>query len=343
MSQQNQKDEKKEEKRRKSSYSGWGVFSDIANFTKGLGGDVKNLIDLNTKGYVSTPKKTTPKQTVPSMPKLSKPMPMFGGVYPNRGYSPVTVDELLGLGDTGPVPAAGTEGYTGETVEGGMSFQDILREFGIGSGGSGGSSGRMTAKEQFELEQAKAQQRALNRYARGIQSMLDSGSYRTAQDDLLNTLTQQYQSATPTINSAVDALRSVISSQENPYLNAQATVTQVDPQLEQFLQSQGVSTEPLAGYAATLQAERQARADAYNRLNESMRTNYETQRNAQTTGAEAMRTALLGALENSRTGYGAQIESQATQERKGLEQMLLDAISKGANPNKKNKKNRNKK
>jgi hypothetical protein len=299
---------------KKQKYSGWGLFDNVSNVAKGFLGK-KTRPALPTVATVRTPGRVTnPLETS------------------SETAQPVTLDELLGLGADSPTTASG-DLYTGEEV----SPVDMSRFFSSFLGSGGGGGGGMTAKEQFELEQAKASQRALNRYARNLQNVLDTGSYRTGQDELLNLLSQQYGASTPVINTAVDALKAQIAGQVNPYANIQAEATQVTPQLQQLLESQGVSTTPLQEFATTLQSQSEGQAAAFNNLAQQLAAGFEGSRTGQMTGAESQRAALLGALENARNLYSSQIESQALQRRQNIEQLLLDAIAKGGNPRKKNR------
>lgn len=321
----------------KTTGGGFGLFSSVP---RAIGRGVKqfatDIVDLNTKGYTSTPsrnKKTTTPAGVRTGRSIVSTAPAAPGaiVSPGGLTSPVTVDELLASDASG---LAGDGGYQGEEVAGVSSWQDVLGGlFGLGGGGGGG--GGMSAKEQYELQQAQATQRALNRYARGIQQQLDTGSYRTAQDDLLARLGKQYSAATPIINQSIDSLRTAIEAQTNPYAGLQAQVSEVSPQLSQLLESQGLSTDALGQFGSVLQAQAQERGNAYNEMAKRMAALDEQSRQRMLTGAESQRANLLAGLEAARAGYGTQIESQATEARRGLEQMLLDAIAKGANPKRK--------
>lgn len=296
---------------KKQKYSGWGLFGPPANA-------VKNLF-----GKQSAPRNVAPPRSVtPS--RVTNPLETS-----SETAQPVTLDELLGLGI--PTPTSGDMGlYTGEEVAP-TDLSSLLRGFIGSSGGDGG----MSAKEQFELEQAKASQRALNRYARSLQEMLNTGSYRTNQDQLLANLAQQYQASSPVVNASIDALRSQISGMQNPYENIQVQTAQASPQLQQLLESQGVSATPLQEFGAALQAQNQGQAAAFGNLAQQLASGFEQSRGTQLTGAESQRAALLSALENARNTYASQLESQAMQRRQGIEQLLLDAIAKGANPKKK--------
>jgi hypothetical protein len=201
---------------------------------------------------------------------------------------------------------------------------DLFRQFSFGGGG--GSS----AEEQAKLQRQKMIQRNLNRYARTVADQITSGDYRTAQDDLLSQLDASYRDARPVIDTAIENLRATISGQANPYANVNVTPTEVQPQLQQLLESQGASTDPLAQYAATLQAQRQGQSEAYNNMMRQLAAGYEAGRGGQLGSAEAQRASLLAALEGARAGYGAQVNSQAAQRRGQLDELLMRAIAEGA-------------
>lgn len=250
---------------------------------------------------------------------------MRGVWSPSGPGEPSTVEILQGLGLDGGSP---TDDIYGQPGTGG--FSDLLRLFGsMGSGGGGSSAD--TAKDKAELQKQRMLQRNLNRYGGLIAGMINDGGYRQQQDALLGELQKQYSAATPTINSAVDALKAQITGQVNPYVNMQAQTVQVTPQLQQLLESQGASTTPLQEFASTLQAQNQGQTTAFNNLAQQLGGAFETGRAGQLTGADAMRAQALAALEGARAGYGTQLESQAATARNDLLGLLLNAVGQGAN------------
>jgi hypothetical protein len=249
---------------------------------------------------------------------------MRGAWSPAGPGEPSTAEILEGLGLDGGSP---TDNIYGQTGAGG--FSDLLRLFGSMSGGGGSSA--EAAKAKAELEKQKIMQRNLNRYGGLIAGMINDGGYRQQQDALLGELQKQYSAATPTINTAVDALKAQISGQVNPYANMQAQNVEVTPQLQQLLESQGVSATPLQEFASALQAQNQGQATAFNNLAQQLGGAFETGRTGQMTGAEAMRAQALAALEGARAGYGTQLESQAATARNDLLGLLLNAVGQGAN------------
>lgn len=250
---------------------------------------------------------------------------MRGAWSPAGPGEPSTVEILEGLGIDGGSP---TDDIYGQGGVGG--FSDLLRLFGTMSSGGGGGSAE-AAKAKAELQKQRMLQRNLNRYGGLIAGMINDGGYRSQQDALLGELQKQYSAATPTINTAVDALKAQISGQVNPYANIQAQQVQVTPQLQQLLESQGVSTSPLQEFASTLQAQNAGQAAAFNNLSQQLAGGYEAGRTGQLTGADAMRAQALAALEGARAGYGTQLESQAATARNDLLGLLLNAVGQGAN------------
>jgi hypothetical protein len=192
---------------------------------------------------------------------------------------------------------------------------------GSGAGGGGGLSAAERAK-----------QRALNQYTRQIQRMLRSGSYMEPYNDLTTTLGEQYDAARPQIQGAYNSLISQIQQQQNPYANITGQATAVTPQLQQLLEGQGVSTQPLQEFASTLQAQNQGQADAFTNLARAMSTIQQSGQQSAMNAAQAQQANLLSALENARLGYGAQIASQGQQRQQQLLETLLSAISQGGTP-----------
>ena len=190
----------------------------------------------------------------------------------------------------------------------------------IGGGGDG-----LSASDRLN-------QRNLNRFTQQLQGMLTSGQYRAPQDQLMSVLQQQYGAATPQINTAYDNLVSQLQAQQNPYAGITAQATPVTPQLEQLLQSQGVSTDPLQQFATALNTQNQGQATAFQNLINTMSGMESAGQKSMIDAANAQRAQALAALEGQRAGFGTQLESQAAGRQQDLMTMLLDAISKGGAP-----------
>jgi len=69
-----------------------------------------------------------------------------------------------------------------------------------------------------------------------------------------------------TINDAYASLMAFLTQQQNPWSNLKAQHTNVDPQLQQLLQSQGADTTPTQQFASMLNTQGQGQADAFQNL-----------------------------------------------------------------------------
>lgn len=288
------------------------------------------------------------------MAARKKPQQPVGGPYPLPGQvpqkpkqraKPQKIGEALSnAGWSFPIPAlknlnvpAGYEVEAGQSV----SDEDLMNiasqaeawadqqrtMMGTPFSGAGGVGGGLTAAE-------KAQQQALNRYTRQLQGLLRSGSYRAPQDQLMQQLQTQYQAATPQINTAYENLISQLQSQTNPYANMQAVTTQATPELQQLLQSQGVSTDPLQQFATALNTQNQGQATAFQNLINTMSGIQSAGQTGMIDAARAQQANALAALEGQRAGYATQLESQAAGQQQNFMEMLLNAIAKGGAPRK---------
>lgn len=173
---------------------------------------------------------------------------------------------------------------------------------------------------------------ALDRYVQTIQGMLTGGEYRKPQDDLMSKLQQMYGTAQTNIGSTLDALKSTLEAQQNPYTGFQAQAAAVSPQLTEFLQSQGASTDPLAQLAAVRQQEATNQAGAFQNLANTLGTLYGQQQAGQVGDVAQQRANMLAALEGARAGYGTQIENTAFDRQNKLLEMLLQGVAKGGRP-----------
>lgn len=280
-----------------------------------------------------------------SQPPVGGPYPLPGQVEqkPKARTKPQKVGEALSnAGWSLPIPMlknlnvpSGYEVEAGESIsdEDLMSIaseaetwadqQRTLMGTPLGGGGGGG----LSAAE-------KAQQKALNRYTRQLQGLLRSGSYRAPQDQLMQQLQTQYQAATPQINTAYENLISQLQGQTNPYANMQAVTTQATPELQQLLQSQGVSTDPLQQFATALNTQNQGQATAFQNLINNMSGIQSANQTGMINAARAQQANALAALEGQRAAYGTQLESQAAGQQQNFMEMLLNAIAKGGAPRK---------
>lgn len=170
---------------------------------------------------------------------------------------------------------------------------------------------------------------ALDRYTQAIQGMLTGGGYRKPQDDLLSKLSGLFPTAEAGIGSSMDALKASLQKQANPYANFQAAQAQASPQLQSFLAAQGVSDQPVQDFAATLNAQNAGQATAFKNLADMLSTIYSSNQTGAVSDVEFQRANLLNQLQQSRLGYGAQLESQAQASQQNYMKMLLQALAKG--------------
>lgn len=172
----------------------------------------------------------------------------------------------------------------------------------------------------------------LDRYTRVLQKMLTGGSYRQPYDELTNRLNTMGTQAQGTINSSMDQLQNFLQGQANPYEGFRAQQTQVSPELSNFLQSQGVSTDPLRQFAATINQQNAGQATAFQNMADSLKNLYTTQQQGMIGDVAQQRANLSSALGAAQTGMGAQVNQQALGQRNELMQMLLQALGQGGQP-----------
>lgn len=177
----------------------------------------------------------------------------------------------------------------------------------------------------------KAKKSPLDIYTQALQKMIQGG-YRQPYDELANQLNTMGQQAEGTIGSSMDQLKTFLQGQANPYANFQAQQTQVSPALSTLLESQGVSTDPLQQYAATVNAQNAGQATAFQNLANTMRDIYGAQQTGTISDVEQNRANLMSQLGTSRMGMGAQINQQALGQRNQLMELLLSALAKGGRP-----------
>lgn len=175
---------------------------------------------------------------------------------------------------------------------------------------------------------------ALDRYTQQLQAMLTGGSYRQPYDQLQTQLQNIYGQAGGQITTAMDNLDTFLKGQTNPYANIQAQTTQVTPALNEMLQSQGVSTNPLQQLAAVTQAQNAGQATAFNNLIGTLSGIQSANQTGQLGDVAQQRADFQNQLTNSNLGYGAQLQQQASDKQQSLMTMLLTALSKGGNPKK---------
>lgn len=200
-------------------------------------------------------------------------------------------------------------------------------------------------KPKPKAGKSKKTKSPLDIYTQALQKMVQgpvsiSEDYRQPYDELTNQLNTMGQQAEGTVGSSMDQLKTFLQGQANPYANFQAQQTQVSPALSSLLQSQGVSTDPLQQYAATVNAQNAGQTTAFQNLANTLRDVYGAQQAGALQDVETNRANLLSQLGASRMGMGTQINqqavtrrnelmNQATNQRSELMQLLLSALSKG--------------
>lgn len=177
----------------------------------------------------------------------------------------------------------------------------------------------------------KKKKSPLDSYTQALQKMLQ-GSYRQPYDELTNQLNTMGQQAEGTVGSSMDQLQQFLQGQANPYTGFKAQQTQVSPALSGLLQSQGVSTDPLQQYAATINAENTGQATAFQNLANTLGSLYGAQQQGALTDVAQNRANLQSQLAASRMGMGSQINQQAMGQRNQLMELLLSALAKGGQP-----------
>jgi hypothetical protein len=130
----------------------------------------------------------------------------------------------------------------------------------------------------------------------------------------------------------MDNLETLLKSQVNPFANFQATRTQVTPELNTLLQSQGVDSSPLQQYATAINAQQDAQVDAFQNMIGTLSGLYDTQQAGRIGDVALNRAQLQSGLATNQAGMGAQIGQQASGQQQQLMQLLLDALSKGGRP-----------
>lgn len=199
---------------------------------------------------------------------------------------------------------------------------------------------------------ASQKARVNQRYANVLQKMLAQGKYGTAagallseqekaNQELMNLLGGMETQGRTQIQSSADALAAMLSGQQNPYANFQAQTAQATPELQQLLQSQGASTDPLAQYAAAIQSANAGQQSAFQNMVQNLANTWQAGQTQRIGDVAAQRQAALDALTNQAAiqGLAAQqqiagqrAEAAASKEadRMRILEALLQAMGQGA-------------
>jgi hypothetical protein len=174
----------------------------------------------------------------------------------------------------------------------------------------------------------KGKKSPLDLYTQQLQKLL-GGGYRQPYDDLASKLGTMGTTAQTQINTAMDNLETMLKGQANPFANFQATRTQVSPDLNTLLQSQGVDSTPLQQYATAVNAQQGAQADAFTNMMGSLSGLYDAQQAGRLGDVALNRAQLQSGLAANQAGLGAAVNQQALGQRNELMSLLLQAIAKG--------------
>jgi hypothetical protein len=146
---------------------------------------------------------------------------------------------------------------------------------------------------------------------------------------LLKSLRGLGNNAARGINSSMDELTRTLQSQANPYSNFQAQNTATTPALQQLLQSQGVSQDPLQQFATAINAQNTGQANAFQNQANTMRDMYTANQQGSINDVAAQRAQLLNSLQANTFGTGVALMGKSAPNRKAIMQMILEATKNG--------------
>jgi hypothetical protein len=146
---------------------------------------------------------------------------------------------------------------------------------------------------------------------------------------LLSTLRKLGDSAAGNINSSMDSLTRTLQAQKNPFADFKAQQTQTTPELSQLLQSQGVSQDPLQQFAATINAQNQGQATAFQNQADIMRDIYGANQAGSISDVGQQRSDLMAQLQGNVFGAGKNLMGKKAPDRNAVLQMILQAMKAG--------------
>jgi len=285
------------------------------------------------------PKKTTrggqaspPSSTVPASPPSATLIPQ-NPKSPGYSTRPV-VGGIQGPALYGTADQINTPAYqekVGE-AEGIKAAQEQLKQqkalLAAIRAGSGSGDG-LSAAERRRIAEEKAKKKSLTGIAGDIRQILDSGSYGSQYDTLLNDLTTTANTARGTIDTGYTNLKNLISNQSNPYAGMQFKAAETNPVLSQFLQSQGGDVNAL-----------QQRVDAENLASQKSNSQFQNIADLlsarQVSGssqrgvdAEAARLAALQDLGSQQRNVDFSLRQQKDAERERLNKILMELATQG--------------
>jgi hypothetical protein len=128
------------------------------------------------------------------------------------------------------------------------------------------------------------------------------------------------------INQSMDTLTSTLQAQTNPFADFKAQQTETTPGLEQLLQSQGVSTDPLQQYATAINAQNTGQAKAFQNLADTLSGFNTANQEGMIADVGQQRADLLNQLQGSVFGTGAKLMGKKAPDRNAIVQMLLQSM-----------------
>lgn len=128
------------------------------------------------------------------------------------------------------------------------------------------------------------------------------------------------------INQSMDTLTSTLQAQKNPFADFKAQQTETTPGLEQLLQSQGVSTDPLQQYASAINAQNTGQATAFQNVADTLSGLNTTNQQGMISDVGQQRADLLNQLQGSVFGTGAKLMGKKAPDRNAIIQMLLQSM-----------------
>lgn len=182
---------------------------------------------------------------------------------------------------------------------------------------------RGTTQSQLDEAQKKAYETTLK-----LQQNAGLGGSGNGYGNLMTALSNMYGQAKGQINSSTNNLVDFLNQQKNPYANLQAQTVQATPQLQELLQSQGVSTTPLQQLATVTQAQNAGQTTAYNNLINSLNGMWDAGQMQQQQNVQTLQDSNLQALTGNTMGYGANILGKKNPNQQALIQ-LINALSGG--------------
>jgi hypothetical protein len=146
---------------------------------------------------------------------------------------------------------------------------------------------------------------------------------------LMSTLRNLGNSAAGNINTSMDALTQTLQAQANPFADFKAQQTQTTPELSQLLQSQGVSQDPLQQFAASINAQNQGQAAAFQNQANVMRDIYGANQAGSISDVAQQRSDLMAQLQGNLFGTGARLMGKQSPDRNAVLQMILQSMKAG--------------